>query len=225
MSTFQEVTAKKYKDQAIFFLNAFWAEAGSDAEKIWEQYHLVCELDVENKEEGFKLDEFQAHRFFEKEGIAMSVQEMRQTLHVQDPKFKKIAFIEFLLFKYKQTIEELMTRPQGTCDNPEVIKAQQALEEVQKVIRGIENKKAELSQKSKGTGVAAMRAKAELEQLCSGDNTELNKALITAEAQVRKVQKLTGCTGSIAAQGMMWWMNRELEEAKKYKPQRQGGHK
>ena len=221
MATFQDVTAKKYKDQAIFFLNAFWAEAGSDAEKIWNEYHLVCELDVENKEEGCKLDEFQAHRFFEKEGIAMSVQQMRQSLQVQDPKFKKIAFIEFLLFKYKQTIKELMARPQGT--NDALIKAQKALEDVQKVISDIEKKKAELSAKANGAGVSAMRAKAELEQLCSGDNTELNRALITAEASIRKAQKMSA-DSSVAA-GSVWWMNRELEEAKKYKPQKQGGHK
>ena len=184
---FKDVTAKVYKDQAIFFLNAFWAEAGKDAEDIWRLFHLVCELDIENGAEGCKLDEFQAHRFFEKEHLSMTVQEMRQKLNVADPRFKKVAFIEFLLYKYNQTIVELMKRPQGT--NELLIKAQQAMEAVQNEIAKIENTKKELLKKSQGSGVAAMRSKAELEQLLSADNTDLNRALLTAEAQVRKAQK------------------------------------
>ncbi|KAL7711608.1 Calcium-regulated actin-bundling protein C-terminal domain-containing protein [Entamoeba marina] len=209
MADFKEVTARDYKQQATFFLNAFWAEAGNDAEKIWKQYFLVCELDVENGAEGCKLDEFQAHRFFEKEGIAMSVSEMRQNLNVVDPKFKKIAFIEFLLFKYKQTIVELMKRPQGT--NEEMVKAQKAMEAVQSEIKKIEDKKTELEKKAAaGSGVAAMRAGNELQQLLSEDKTDLNRALVTAEAAVRKAQKAGG-EGNVAP-GL-----------KKYKPQKKGG--
>jgi len=39
---------------------------------------------------------------------------------------------------------------------------------------------------------------------------------LTAEAAVRKAQKL----GGVAAQGALWWVDRELTEAKKYKPQK-----
>ncbi|EAL46941.1 TolA family protein, putative [Entamoeba histolytica HM-1:IMSS-B] len=217
---FKDVTNKNYKDQAIFFLNAFWAEAGKDAENIWRLYFLVTELDVENGANGSKLDEFGAHRFFEKEGIPFSVQEMRQKLNVSDPKFKKIAFIEFLLYKYNQTIKELMARPQGT--NEALIKAQKAMEDVQNEIQKIEDKKKDLEKKAaQGTGVAAMRANNELQQLLSGDKTELNRALLTAEASVRKAQKSGGDGESPA--GALWWLARELEEAKKYKPQKKGG--
>ena len=118
---FKDVTAKVYKDQAIFFLNAFFAECSANAEEIWKQYHLVCELDIENGAEGSKLDEFQSHRLLEKQGIPLSVQEMRQKLNVSDPKYKRVAFIEFLLFKNNQTIAELMKRPQGT--NEALVKA------------------------------------------------------------------------------------------------------
>ena len=44
--------------------------------------------------------------------------------------------------------------------------------------------------------------------------TDLNRALITAEAAVRKAQKL----GGGAAQGALWWVDRELQEVKRYKP-------
>ena len=211
---FEEVTNKKYQDQGIFFLNAFWAECSTKADEIYKFWNQVCELDYENKAEGNHLDEFNAHRFFEKNNVSMTVQQMRQSLKVKDPKFKKIAFIEFLLYFYKQTVEELMKRPQGT--NEAVAVAQKALEDVNAQIKKIEDKKKELEAKANGTGVAAMRAKAELEQLLSGDKTELNRAVLTAEAALRKAQKL----GGDSPQGLLWWMNRELEEAKKYKPQK-----
>jgi len=46
----------------------------------------------------------------------------------------------------------------------------------------------------------------------------LNKALLTAEAAMRKVAKMFGetATGKGVAHGSLWWMNRELEEMKKY---------
>jgi hypothetical protein len=51
-------------------------------------------------------------------------------------------------------------------------------------------------------------------QLLKADPTDLNRALITAEAAVRKAG------GAIGPPGSMWWMCRELEEMKKYRPQR-----
>jgi predicted nucleic acid-binding Zn-ribbon protein len=124
---------------------------------------------------------------------------------------KRMAIIEYLLFKFKRTVADFVKRPQGT--NEELAKAQAALQEAQNEISRIETKKNELQEKSNGTGVAAMRAKNELEQLLSQDNTELNKRTLTAEAAVRRAQKL----GGEAAQGALWWINRELEELKKYK--------
>lgn len=124
---------------------------------------------------------------------------------------KRMAIIEYLLFKFKRTVSDFVARPQGT--NEELAKAQAALKEVQEEISRIEAKKDELTEKSNGTGVSAMRAKNELEQLLSQDNTELNRRTLTAEAAVRKAQKL----GGAAAQGALWWVARELEEVKKYK--------
>jgi hypothetical protein len=50
--------------------------------------------------------------------------------------------------------------------------------------------------------------------LLNEDPLALNKAVVTAEAAVRKAKKMEGG----AAQGQLWWIERELEEAKKYKP-------
>jgi len=212
---FKQVTAKTYADQSKFFLNAFWVECGKDAEKIWQYTHVMIALDLDKGKNGSDLDEFNAHRFLEKNGETKSVVELRDTIRQIDLDFnKRMALIEFLLFKYKQTIKVLLSRPQGT--NEELVKAQQALEAVNAEIEKIEKKKAELEAASAGSGVKANAAKNELSQLLTADNTALNRALLTAEAAIRKAQKL----GGTAAQGSLWWVQRELEEVKKYKPQR-----
>jgi len=146
-------------------------------------------------------------------GETMTVIQMREVLKEIDlDNNRRISLLEYCLYKFKQTIKELLKRPQGM--NEELAKAQQALAAVQAEIEKIEKKKSELEAASRGGGVKAMQAKNELSQLLVADNTELNKAMLTAEAAVRKAQKL----GGLAAQGALFWIERDLQEAKKYKP-------
>ncbi|KAL6071241.1 putative TolA family protein [Balamuthia mandrillaris] len=212
LERFKEVIARRYKDQAIFFLNAFWAECRNDAEKVWQSVEKFQELDLERKKEGNDLDEFNAHRFLEFWGETQTVVKMRDMLRELGlNRHKRMSLIEYLVCKYGQTVHELLSRPQGT--NEELVRAQEALEAVQTEINKIETRKAELERLAQGSGVKAMQAKNELSQLLTQDNTALNRALLTAEAAVRKAQKAGG-----EAQGALWWLERELEEAKKYKP-------
>jgi len=141
---------------------------------------------------------------------------MRESLRAQGFDFKKrqMALVEYLLFRYNRSIKLLLSRPQGT--NEELAKAQKALDAVNAEIDRIEALKNELERKSQGSGVLAMKAKNELNQLLNGDQTELNRAVLTAEAAVRRAQKL----GGSAAQGHLWWIERELTEKKKYQPRR-----
>mmetsp|Transcript_11152 Transcript_11152/g.12275 ORF Transcript_11152/g.12275 Transcript_11152/m.12275 type:complete len:236 (-) Transcript_11152:52-759(-) len=230
--SFKEVTAKVYKDQAKFFLNAYWPELrGSDElEKIWQWTHKFIELDHEKEDQGSDLDEFNAHRFLEQLGITQRVVELRESLREVDMDFnKRMALIEYLLYTYKKqmgtdfTIKVLLSRPQGSVAHPEVMKAMDAVNAVNQEINKIEKEKKRLEELSKGTGVKAMQAKQQLAALLCADPTALNRALVTAEAALRKVQKIYGSgegDGNGAAQGTLWWMSREIEEAKKYKPQR-----
>lgn len=115
MDEFKLVTAKTYDRQAVFFLNAFWTEYGeSDAERIWEVTHKFIELDDRGKE-GNELDEFKAHKLLEEFGETLTVLKMREVLRKIDVDFnKQMAEIEYLLYRYDQTVAELMSRPQGT---------------------------------------------------------------------------------------------------------------
>eukprot|EP01099_Mayorella_cantabrigiensis_P002981 TRINITY_DN2346_c0_g1_i1.p1 TRINITY_DN2346_c0_g1~~TRINITY_DN2346_c0_g1_i1.p1 ORF type:complete len:237 (-),score=82.84 TRINITY_DN2346_c0_g1_i1:131-841(-) len=212
---FKAVTALTYENQAKFFLNAFWVENGSEAENVWTWVQKFVSLDHQKGKEGCDLDEFSAHRFLESVGETKRVVELRDDLRAIDLDFnKRMALIEFLLFKFKQTIKVLLSRPQGT--NESLALAQKALQDVQKEIETIETKKNALQKASEAPGVKGMQAKNELDQLLAADQTGLNKAVLSAEAAVRKAQKM----GDVSAQGSLWWINRELEEAKKYKPKR-----
>src|SRR5688572_17479417 len=77
----QALCAMTHKEQAVWFLNAYWTTVGQrDAEKIWQYKHKFDELDENNKAEGNSLDEFHAHRFLESFKETLTVHAMRDTL-------------------------------------------------------------------------------------------------------------------------------------------------
>ena len=84
------------------------------------------------------------------------------------------------------------------------------------MINSLENEKARLEEESELGGVKGIRAKNQLQQLLSRDNTDLNRALLTAEAALRKA----GGSGCKAPPAVIWWMERELTEMKAYRPQK-----
>ena len=212
MTHFSDVGHRPYSKQAVFWLNAYWAEHSSEAEKVWEYVRGFINLDS-RKEEGCDLDEFYSHKFLEKFGETMTALELRNKLKTIDiNNDHHMSLLEYLLNRYSGDVETLLSRPQGT--NEELEKAQHALEVVQAEIKRIESTKTDLEEKAQAGGVKGNTAKQELFKLLNEDPLELNRAVITAEAAVRKAQKLD----SKVAQGQVWWLDRELQEAKKYKP-------
>jgi len=183
---------------------------------------------------------------------------------------KKMGMIEFLLWKYKKTVKDLLDRPQGSGDASEIIKAQKMLDEVTAAFEDAEkrkkelanaeaelkkelaslkvqedcynNKTKELTAKSEGAGVSAMRSKNELAQHLSEDPLPLRKAKLSTEAATKKAERARAkqeeavqeCSkrlaeaeaflhsviakGSGPALGTLWWIERELREKKKYLP-------
>eukprot|EP01113_Clastostelium_recurvatum_P018770 TRINITY_DN2212_c0_g1_i1.p1 TRINITY_DN2212_c0_g1~~TRINITY_DN2212_c0_g1_i1.p1 ORF type:complete len:234 (+),score=94.81 TRINITY_DN2212_c0_g1_i1:42-704(+) len=213
---FNKVQARGYDAQAVFFLNAFWVEMGKEAESVYKWTKKFIDLDKNSgKPDGTSLDEFWSHKFLETVGEALTVLKMREMLREIDiNNDKRMSVLEYLTYHYHQTIGELLSRPQGI--NEMLIKAQEALETVRAEIAKIEKRKSELEALAAGSGVKANGAKNELQQLLNADPTDLNRTLITAEAAIRKAQK----SPDINSQGALWWVTRELEEAKKYKPQK-----
>jgi len=98
-----------------------------------------------------------------------------------------------------------------------------ALEEVNARIKAYEAEKSRLEEDAKQPGVKGLTAKNLLAQLDSSPlKDELNRALISAEAAVRIVQRKFGAGGeystgeyaSAPTQGAIWWLNKDLEVKK-----------
>jgi F actin bundling C terminal len=221
--------AAPYSSQGKLFLNAFWDEgAEQKAEEVYqfcENYygtdlHLKGLTAVATESAGTDLDEHGFHYFLEHHIEPLTVIAARSKLREADVSFDgKVSFLEFLMWHLKKDANVFARKkpidPSAPANQtPEMAKANAALAAVRSEINRIESEKSRLEQESSGGGVKAIRAKNELAQLLSADQTDLNRALLTAEAAVRRV----GGSGVDIPPGTMWWMNRDLEEMKKYKP-------
>jgi chromosome segregation ATPase len=141
-----DLSSKSYKEQSVWFLNSFWEEfAKNEAEKIWNYQAQLNVLDQVNKAEGCSVDEFQAHRFFEKNNETMTVQEMRDNLRktgaITGTSIKLVPFTHMLIFKYKADWKELVNAPQGSKE--EINKAESLLREVSSAFEEADAKNSE----------------------------------------------------------------------------------
>jgi len=215
---FAELGAKKYEDQAKWFMNGFWNLIQPDAEKIWGFAQKFISIDPKGKT-GNELNEFEAHKFIESLGEPLTVVALRERLRQIDiDNNNKMSLIEYLIFKYKKTVQEVVTAPQG--DNADLGKAQKMVEDAQAALKQMEekleaSKKADeenaialkelqrqeeeyhgkiktLETKSTDTSASQVqrnKAANELSQLKGEDPLPLRKAKITQEATVRKSTK------------------------------------
>jgi len=130
-----------YKEQAVWFLNAFW-EAGlpdggglsGQAEQIWCYVDKASTID-NAKAVGTALDEMEAHRFLEAFDEAHTVLEMRSALRKsgalgQNERPKEVPLTHFLLFKFGVSWNKLVNAPQGD-NSAQIAEAQDKLQAVQ----------------------------------------------------------------------------------------------
>jgi len=129
----QALSQKTYKEQSIWFLNAFWETfAEKEAENIWKYTHKFHDLDLNNKAEGSGVDELQAHRFLEFFNDTHTVQELRTKLRetgaiAPSDRPKLVPISHFLLFHYNADFHILVNASQG--DNAkEIAEAQRKLD-------------------------------------------------------------------------------------------------
>lgn len=271
------LTALNHKEQAVWFLNAFWNSVGeTNAEQVWSFKQKFDELDSEKRAEGATLDEMQAHRFLETIKETLTVQAMREKLRSTGAiagQIRRVPLTHYLIMKYNVDWHDLVNAVLG--DMEEIRKAQQKLDEVQAALREAEqreqeskqakreldaalkdvkdqedarnNKTAELQKKSEEGGlVSRNRAKAELAQHLAEDPLPLRKAKITLEAAVKKADKAAIAAEAAVEEarvkfdeaqaylekvkkggspkGALWWMERELLEARAYLPKSKGGY-
>jgi len=222
-----------YRDQAVYFLNAYWIEFSKKEgkfetqgpEHVWKLRELIKGIDQDQAaeerkqawdaqftgyKEGHSLNEIYARKFLEKLGQTLTAIAFRTKFKELDVDGdKKMSLVEYLLLEYGVKPADLVKRPQGA--NEALLKVQADLEEVKKSISDVEKQKSDLATAAAAGGVKGNAAKASLAQLESADNLPLKKALASAEASFRAVQKEVG-----APAGGVWWLQREIDEAKKY---------
>jgi DNA repair exonuclease SbcCD ATPase subunit len=125
---------KTYKEQAVWFLNAFWEPLGkTENQRIWDYVKKLNQIDLQKHEEGNGVDEVQAHKFLETFGETLTVMAMREKLRQtgaisQSDRPKLVPLIHYLLFRYNVDWHELVNS--AGDKSQEMIKAQKLLDEV-----------------------------------------------------------------------------------------------
>jgi len=186
---FRELSAKIYRDQAVWFLNAFWGTPNfaneKEAETIWIYKHKCDQFDLQNRAEGSGLDELNAHRFLEHFHLTQTVQEMRNALRTagafKEMKFNTVPLVHFLVFLYKVDWKYLVNAPQGD-NKEEIAQAQAMLDAVSRAFDESERRAHEAKVSLKNAETRESEAKAS-EVEAAAAKRELEAALAEVHAQ------------------------------------------
>jgi hypothetical protein len=231
----QLLETMSYKDQAIWFLNAFWGDlqdAKSLAEEVWDlvQQFKECYSRESKGNSEQSLDMLGAARLLEIRGQTMTANARRdllKTLDIDNDKRMSLWEYQIHLWSDKKplagndplwAVKELMTRPQGT--NQALEEAKAVLEEVNAALSDYMDKKRKIEaeiEANAGKVVKLNRAKNKLSVLNANNlmtDVRFNKKQVTAEAAVRKAMKAENDTCA----GEVWWQERTMAEVNKYKP-------
>jgi hypothetical protein len=182
-------------------------------------YEQLCKFHGEAKNAKWTADEYKISQ----PEMMTAIVRKKELKEKVDVNFDgRVSFLEYLLYQYREVAspadfaEKSMTAPD---EHPELKKARLALEDVNARIKAYETEKARLEEAANLPGVKGLKAKNMLAQLDSSPlMEELNRALITAEAAVRKATKMFGGIvvegGGAGTDGAVWWMNKDLETKK-----------
>jgi len=130
----EELSAKCFKDQAIWALNGFWDTIEKDAELVWNWCQTLGELHQDKHADGCDLDEFWSHKFLETLGETMTVIEMREKFRKIDADFnKRMSLLEYIMFRYNIEPHAMVTAPQGG-DQEKINQAQAMVDTAQKAV-------------------------------------------------------------------------------------------
>jgi len=190
------ISDKPYKEQAQYFLNAFWvgteydtadgpgpdfAHNEENCELVWAYKNAFVELDKKD-EAGNELDEFQAHVILEKYDSALTVTKMREVLSEIDVDFNKmVSLTEYLIYKFGVKWVRLVNAPQGGEDAAAVAQAQ-------KLVDAAKEKMQEVADAAKAAQEAADASKAEAAKAAeaAAASAEAQKAAEAAQADAEK---------------------------------------
>jgi chromosome segregation ATPase len=223
---FNELSKMPFRAQMIWIMNGFYAKTKATQkdfmERAWLAKEKMIALDkLSDKKNGHELDVFWSAKFLEDFETAITAIQRKQALKEIDQNSSGgLSLIEYLTWKQKLSIKDVVSAPQGT--SPELEEAQaklnqvlDALEKVRQALAELAKLEAELKAavaaleaeqklyddkckalevKIAASDTSAMqksKAQNELAQLKAEDPLPLRRAKITQEAAVRKVEKQT----------------------------------
>jgi len=186
MAKFREVTsAQSIDEQTKTFLRAFVADFQGNFEVV---LNLADEFrKFAPKSHVAELDEVTAHLFLEKRGETTTVKDLRDTLKLIDiDNNHRVAFIEYLLFKYQKTVKDLFTAK----PNAAAIKAlEAAIEKHRKVFEAKQEKEQKMTDLESKAAAGDVKAKAELRRLQMEDTSKAGGDEISALADKLKAKR------------------------------------
>jgi len=211
----KDLGTRTYKEQSIWFLNAFWDAYGkSDAEKIWDFSHYFGELDLDKKAAGCALDELNAHRFLEKIHETLTVHALRENLRStgaigSNDRPKTVPIVHYLLFKYNSDFHYLVNAPQGNRE--EIAKAERMLEAVNAAFREATAREEEARASENEARARENDARLREEELRAAQ-AELDAALAELQAQEHAFNSRTEELKRLSTTGGLVSQNRAKNE-------------
>jgi hypothetical protein len=180
MQKLRDITQNESVDQqAMTFLRSFVVEFQGKFEEVLTLAESFKKFAENCKGKHVQeLDEFEAHRFLEMRGAAKTVKDMRDELKAIDLDSNgHVAFIEYLLFSFKKTPQEMF----ASKPNDALIKK---LEEAVRVYRAhfdkLSLREKEKDELVKRASAGDVKAKSELKRLETADPSEDTKSELDA---------------------------------------------
>jgi myosin heavy subunit len=177
---------RTYKEQSIWFMNAFWDSfASQEAERIWNYVKKCNELDLEKHEEGNGLDEVREHKFLESFGETLTVVALREKLRqtgaiTEKDRPKVVPLVHYLLFRYNADWHSLVNT---SGDNSEEIKEAQALLEAVIASFSEVEKQAKLAREAEAEARKQEQAARDQEAPFKAAQEEVDSALAEVKSQ------------------------------------------
>jgi len=191
MEKLKSLNAKTYTEQACWFLNFQWktlfAKDQAARLKVWNYTQLMIQLDKKGKA-GNELNEFDAHRFLEKNEETLSVRDMREMLKKIDIDFNKsVSLSEYFVCKYNVDWKKLVSATMGS--NTDELEKAQAMVDAAQVSLGVALANKEKSEKAeKEQKIAEAELKRALKQL-EDEETAFKTLLNKLETESNDVTK------------------------------------
>lgn len=106
----------------VWMLNGFWNEISKEAESLWSWVKLFAELDNHSKvprgAKGSELDQVLAAKFLEQTEQTLTAKQRKEALREIDVNNDgKMALVEYLLYRFGMTADQVANAKQGKCFN------------------------------------------------------------------------------------------------------------